>query len=100
MTEQELDSLLRAVANSSRRKILKLVWKRKMAAGDIATRLGLAGASVSEHLKVLRKSGLVVLEREGTWWFYRADQQKINRLIQLVAWRFPLDEKDSETKKA
>jgi DNA-binding transcriptional ArsR family regulator len=33
----------------------------------------LAAASVSEHLKVLRKTGLVVLERQGRFRLYRTD---------------------------
>jgi DNA-binding transcriptional ArsR family regulator len=34
---------------------------------------GLSAASVSEHLKVLRKTGLVVLERQGPFRLYRTE---------------------------
>ena len=43
------------------------------AAGELAAASGLAAASVSEHLKVLRKTGLVVLERQGRFRLYRTD---------------------------
>jgi ArsR family transcriptional regulator, repressor of sdpIR and other operons len=33
----------------------------------------LSAASVSEHLKVLRKTGLVVLERHGRFRLYRTE---------------------------
>jgi DNA-binding transcriptional ArsR family regulator len=35
--------------------------------------IDLAPASVSEHLKVLRKSGLLVLDKRGRFWMYRTD---------------------------
>ena len=43
------------------------------AAGDLAAASGLSAASVSEHLKVLRKTGLVVLERHGRFRLYRTE---------------------------
>jgi DNA-binding transcriptional ArsR family regulator len=33
----------------------------------------LSVATVSEHLKVLRTSGLLVLDKQGRNWFYRTD---------------------------
>ncbi len=46
---------------------------RAQAAGDLAAASGLSAASVSEHLKVLRKTGLVVLERQGRFRLYRTE---------------------------
>ncbi len=43
------------------------------AAGGLAAASGLSAASVSEHLKVLRKTGLVVLERQGRFRMYRTE---------------------------
>ena len=43
------------------------------AAGELAAASGLSAASVSEHLKVLRKLGLVVLERRGRFRLYRTE---------------------------
>jgi DNA-binding transcriptional ArsR family regulator len=36
--------------------------------------IDLAPASVSEHLKVLRKSGLLELDKRGRFWMYRTNQ--------------------------
>jgi DNA-binding transcriptional ArsR family regulator len=43
------------------------------AAGELAAASGLSAASISEHLKVLRKTGLVVLERQGRFRLYRTE---------------------------
>lgn len=55
------------------------------AAGDLAARSGLAAATVSEHLKVLRKAGLVVLDRRGRFWLYRTDRKAVARVAAAVA---------------
>lgn len=52
------------------------------AAGDLADLSELSLPAVSEHLKVLRKVGLVVVQREGRFWYYRADP---NRLADIIA---------------
>jgi DNA-binding transcriptional ArsR family regulator len=43
------------------------------AAGEIGAAWGLSAARVPEHLKVLRKTGLVVLERQGRFRLYRTE---------------------------
>jgi DNA-binding transcriptional ArsR family regulator len=61
------------------------------AAGELAAASGLAAASVSEHLKVLRKTGLVVLERQGRFRLYRTEPSCLlevaSSIEQLVARR-------------
>lgn len=47
------------------------------AAGELAAASGLSAASVSEHLKVLRKTGLVVLERQGRFRLYRTEPSRV-----------------------
>ncbi len=55
------------------------------AAGELAARSGLAAATVSEHLKVLRKAGLVVLDRRGRFWLYRTDGEALTRVVAAVS---------------
>jgi DNA-binding transcriptional ArsR family regulator len=61
------------LAHEERRRILQACLVHAQAAGELAAASGLAAASVSEHLKVLRKTGLVVLERQGRVRLYRTD---------------------------
>lgn len=68
-----LDERLRALAHSARRDLVAACLDRPRSAGELVDRLDLAPASVSEHLKVLRKTGLLVLERRGRFRYYRAD---------------------------
>jgi DNA-binding transcriptional ArsR family regulator len=61
------------------------------AAGELAAASGLSPASVSEHLKVLRKTGLVMLERQGRFRLYRTEPSSVlaiaSSIEQLVSRR-------------
>jgi DNA-binding transcriptional ArsR family regulator len=86
---EDLDELLRAMASAHRRAILQHVWVCERGAGEMADRLGLAPASVSEHLKVLRKTGLVAMRVDGTYRLYQARPERIRELLRLLAQTFP-----------
>jgi len=85
----ELDELLRAVASGHRRRILYEVWERERGAGELTERLGLAPASVSEHLKVLRKTGLVTMRVDRTYRLYQARPERLEQLADMLARVFP-----------
>ena len=94
--EDELDELLRALASQHRRDILRRIWDQERGAGELATHLGLAAASVSEHLKVLRKSGLVEMRVAGNYRLYRASPHRMRELSRLLEHEFPVTANASE----
>ena len=49
--------------------------------GALVELTGLAPASVSEHLKVLRKCGLLVLEVRGRSWIYSTDVGALRAVV-------------------
>ena len=50
------------------------------AAGELADLSSLSLATVSEHLKVLLKAGLVSAKRVKQWTFYKRDEARIAKL--------------------
>jgi len=61
-----------ALAEHNRRRILALVRDEEMGAGEIAAHFEISRPAVSQHLAVLRDSGLLDERREGTRRLYRA----------------------------
>jgi len=61
-----LDDLFRALADPTRREILRLLRRRDMTAGELAERFPLAKSTLSGHFTVLRHARLIVSERHGT----------------------------------
>jgi DNA-binding transcriptional ArsR family regulator len=67
-----MDEALRAVADPTRRAILRLVRDGELAAGEIATHFpSISRPAVSQHLRVLTDSGLVDVRRDGHRRLYR-----------------------------
>jgi DNA-binding transcriptional ArsR family regulator len=59
---------------------LALVWHEERTASEIASEFSMSGPAISQHLKVLLDSGLVLLRRSGTRRFYRVNQSAIASL--------------------
>jgi DNA-binding transcriptional ArsR family regulator len=68
----ELDATMRALRSRTRREILARIWDQDLSAGEIAATFALTGATISEHLAVLRRAGLVEMTKVGTSRRYRA----------------------------
>lgn len=62
--------MLRALSHPDRRAFVAACRDGAKSAGELAELSELSLATVSEHLKVLRKSGLLTLEKRGKFWFY------------------------------
>ena len=80
----------RAMADETRREILRLLRDGPLTSGDIADRFDSSWPTISRHLAVLREAGLVVAEREGQAIRYELDTSVFQDLIQhLVEWTRP-----------
>ena len=75
-----MDTMLRALADGTRRRILALVWRDERTAGEIAAEFAMTRPAVSQHLAVLRDSKLVSVRPDGTRRLYRANRQSMARL--------------------
>lgn len=78
-----LDALA-ALAQESRLAIFRVLVRAGpdgMKAGDIAAKLGIAGPTLSFHLKELKSAGLVSCNRDGRSMIYAADFAVMGDLI-------------------
>jgi DNA-binding transcriptional ArsR family regulator len=71
-----------AVAEPRRREILEYLAGGERAVGDVVVRLRMEQPSVSKHLKVLRKVGLVRVRRHGRQMLYQANAEGIRPLYE------------------
>jgi DNA-binding transcriptional ArsR family regulator len=70
-------SALTALADPTRRKIFERVAAKPSAVADLAKGLPVSRPAVSQHLRVLKESGLVKDSSEGTRRIYRLDPRGI-----------------------
>jgi predicted enzyme related to lactoylglutathione lyase/DNA-binding transcriptional ArsR family regulator len=83
--DHQLDEILRALAHPDRRTFVRAAMQEACSAGQLADLSALALASVSEHLKVLRKTGILVLEKRGRYRFYRANSKLIRETAGAIS---------------
>ncbi len=93
-TESSLDRALHAIADPTRRRILKALKEGEvearakgeraaapcLCAGDIEERVHLSQPTISHHMAILTQAGLVEATKKGQWRWYRRDEKAI-RLI-------------------
>src|SRR6266481_1945520 len=78
-----VDAAMRALAEPTRREILRLVRDDEHTAGEIAARFPISRPAVSQHLRALEEAELVTVRREGTRRWYRARPEG---LAELAGW--------------
>jgi DNA-binding transcriptional ArsR family regulator len=71
------EQLLKALANSRRLEIIHLLRDQEMSVTDIHSMLDLPQANISQHLIVLKESGVVNTRRDGKHIFYKLAHQNI-----------------------
>lgn len=78
---------LKALAQEHRLVLFRLLVQagpEGLAVGELAERTGLPGATLTNHLHVLRRAGLVRDERDGRRILCRADYARMNALIAFL----------------
>src|SRR5437867_4919143 len=81
------NSAFRALADQTRRDILRMLRTGPRTSGEIASRFDSSWPTISRHLAVLRAAGLVVTERSGQEIYYELNTSVYQELVQhLMEW--------------
>jgi|ERR1700722_14356865 DNA-binding transcriptional ArsR family regulator len=110
-SEPSLDRVLHAVADPTRRRILQTLKERgactgmkassrkgssqktagrtpikgvSLCAGDIETCVHLSQPTISHHMAILTKAGLVEAVKHGQWRWYRRNDHAIRQIVKLL----------------
>ena len=97
-----MQQALEAIAEPRRRRILELVKNDELPAGEIANAFpDVSRPAISQHLKVLRASGLVSVRAVGAARLYQVDRDGLARAVAWFdqfadPWLQPLDALETE----
>jgi len=72
-----------ALADPTRRRIVEMLAKGVLSAGDIAQRFAISRSAVSQHLRILREARLVTVRAEGQQRIYELDS---DGLVEIEEW--------------
>lgn len=75
-----MDAAARALAEPTRREILRLVRDDERTVSDIAKNFSVSRPAISQHLRILHDAELVTVRSEGTKRLYRARPEGLDGL--------------------
>ena len=77
-----MPDVFRALADPTRREILRMLGQQDLTAGEIADRFDMTRPSISHHLNILKSAGLIDDEREGQFIRYSLNTTVLEQVIQ------------------
>jgi DNA-binding transcriptional ArsR family regulator len=99
-SESALDRALHAIADPTRRRILQALKEGEAAAkatghkaeatggclcaGGIEERVRLSQPTISHHMAILTKAGLVEATKRGQWRWYRRNEKAIRGMVKTL----------------
>ena len=99
-SETPLDRALHAIADPTRRRILQALKdaaaeakasgqkaataQHCLCAGDIEERVRLSQPTISHHMTILTKAGLVEATKKGQWRWYRRNEKAIRAMVKKL----------------
>ncbi|WP_447800445.1 ArsR/SmtB family transcription factor [Pseudomonas kilonensis] len=94
----DLDEIIKALAHPVRRDILHWLKDPKVqfpeqlhnhefgiCAGQIDQRCGLSQSTVSAHLAVLQRAGLITSQKVGQWHFFKRNEEVIQQFLKQMS---------------
>ena len=96
-----MSSVFKAISDPTRRKVLQLLRKRSMTAGDLAEHFDVSKPTMSVHFKVLREANLIHAEKHGKSITYSLKMSVLQEALMGFAQAFDMevrrDAEDNET---
>ncbi|QOY96724.1 winged helix-turn-helix transcriptional regulator [Massilia sp. UMI-21] len=78
-----MNEVFKAIADPTRREILRLLRHEEMSAGEVAARFDMTKPTMSHHFAVLKAAGLITSRREGQTIWYALDTTVLE---DVLAW--------------
>ena len=84
-----MNDAFKALADPTRRDILRLLRRGEMSAGELADHFGISKPSMSHHFAVLKQADLIAARRSGQQIYYALNTTVVEDLLAAVWDLFP-----------
>jgi DNA-binding transcriptional ArsR family regulator len=79
-----LAETFKALSDPVRRQILELLKEGSLSAGDIGSHFEMTGATISYHLKILKRADLICESREKNFIYYQLNTSVLEEIMLWV----------------
>jgi len=84
LPSEDVVHVLRALADPTRLRALKLIASGERSTQELAPLIGISEAGLSKHLRLLARAGFVRARREGYYVLYSVDLDRVSTLSEVV----------------
>ncbi|MDT2735709.1 metalloregulator ArsR/SmtB family transcription factor [Enterococcus pseudoavium] len=88
MDYEELAGVLKALADPNRLKIIDLLSGGSLCACHLLDHFAFTQPTLSHHMKVLAKAGIVEVTKEGTWHHYQLTESFVTEFMESIGQLF------------
>ena len=81
----EISQVLKAMSHPIRLQMVELLLQRRMCVRSLARHFEVSEPTISVHLKVLKKVGLIIGEKKSYYMHYQVIRENIEELAQFFA---------------
>ncbi|MBK7882886.1 MAG: winged helix-turn-helix transcriptional regulator [Chitinophagaceae bacterium] len=74
----------KALNDNTRREILQLLRKKDLTAGEIVEKFNISGPSISHHLEILKRAGLIESEKQGQFIMYSLNMTVLDDIMKWM----------------
>jgi len=79
-------NIAKAFSEAKRLRILMALRKRELCSCEISELLALTDSTVSTHMGILKRAGLVVSRKDGRWVHYRLPEEPETQIRDVLNW--------------
>ncbi len=79
-----MNQVFKALNDPTRRRMLELLGKQDLSAGEIADQFDMSKPSISHHLDLLRQAGLVESVKKGQFIYYSLNTTVFDELVKWI----------------
>ena len=95
--DSRADGVFKALADPTRRQILRLLGKSEMTAGEIASKFQITAPSMSHHFNILRNADMVYVRRDGQQLIYSLNTTVFQEVLSAMMDALNVGSTGSET---
>jgi ArsR family transcriptional regulator len=81
MQMQKILEILKILSDEVRLKIVSLLRENELCVCEIMEALGMSQSRISNHLRILRNTGIIEAKREGKWMFYSLAKDAMDKAL-------------------
>ncbi|MBU1077256.1 MAG: metalloregulator ArsR/SmtB family transcription factor [Spirochaetes bacterium] len=81
---EKKSEFLHSMAHPARLKILEILRDEKACVSELSEQIKIKQPNISQHLNILRNSGIITKKRKGKMIFYNINEENVSNILKTI----------------